>query len=113
MRWLRPDYQIPRFGREGDVAAPAPVPDLPAAAGAAAEAAAPEAAPVAWPADAVGQITVLRAMAATAPVSVPEAVRRLAGARRDLVARHLETLAILGEVRDVGDGRYAVAAVTL
>jgi hypothetical protein len=63
-----------------------------------------------WPADAIGQITVLRSMAAMTPVSIDEAVQRLAGAKREIVHRHLETLAMLGEVRDVGGGRYAVAA---
>ena len=67
-------------------------------------------APTPWPTDAIGQITVLRSMAAMTPVSIEEAVQRLVGAKRDIVHRHLETLAMLGEVRDVGGGRYAVAA---
>ena len=65
-------------------------------------------APAAWPPNAVGQIAALRELAATAPISVEEAVRRFAGAKRDIVARHLETLAILGEVAPVAAGRYGV-----
>lgn len=42
------------------------------------------------------------------PAEWPET--RFRGARRDLVARHLETLAILGEVRVTDAGRYAGAA---
>jgi hypothetical protein len=38
---------------------------------------------------------------------VDEAASHFAGARRDLVVRHLETLAILGEVNRVGDSYSA------
>jgi hypothetical protein len=106
VHWLRPEYQRPRFGGETDAQAPVPtlgLPDTPRVA------AAPAASPL-WPADAIGQITVLRSMAAMTPVSIEEAMQRLVGAKRDIVHRHLETLAMLGEVRDVGGGRYAVAA---
>jgi hypothetical protein len=65
---------------------------------------------VPWPGDAIGQITVLRGMAAVTPVSVDDAMQRISGARRDIVRRHLETLALLGEVRTTTDGRYAIAA---
>ena len=37
---------------------------------------------VRWPADAVGQITALRSLAAATPISVEEAARRFAGAPR-------------------------------
>jgi hypothetical protein len=105
VRWLRPDYQIPRLG--ADLAtADAPI----AAAPAAAVAATGATAPLPWPTDAVGQITAVRALAAAAPISPSDAATRFAGARLDLVQRHLETLAMLGEVRDLGDGRFAVAA---
>ncbi len=111
VRWLRPDYQRPRFGGETDAQAPAPTLGLPDAPSVAAAPAAT--APTPWPADAIGQITVLRSMAAMTPVSIEEAVQRLVGAKRDIVHRHLETLAMLGELRDVGGGRYAVAAGSL
>ena len=61
---------------------------------------------------AVGQITALRQLAASAPITVEEAVARFAGAPKAIVARHLETLAILGEVRPLDSGRYAAALVT-
>jgi hypothetical protein len=112
VRWLRPDYQRPRYGRADEAAAAAPALCLPAGT----PVAKPAAAPISgtqWPTDAISQITVLRAMAAVTPVSIEEAVQRLMGAKRDIVGRHLETLAMLGEVRDVGGGRYAVAAGSL
>ena len=105
VRWLRPDYQIPRFGADLATA------DTPiAAAPAAVVAATGTAAPLPWPTDAVGQITAVRALAGEAPISPADAATRFEGARLDLVQRHLETLAMLGEVRDLGDGRFAVAA---
>ena len=52
-------------------------------------------------------LTALRALAAAHAISVDEAAGAFEGAKRELVARHLETLAILGEVRDVGAGRFA------
>ena len=109
IRWLRPEYQRHRFGGVADAANVAPTLDLAmthtTVTGTGAVSALPP-----WPADAIGQITLLRAMAAMTPVSIEEAVQRLIGAKRDIVHRHLETLAMLGEVRDVGGGRYAVAA---
>ena len=103
VRWLRPDYQVPRFGK--DVAAPAATLGLPDETAAPAPAAA---APVPWPADAVGQLTALQQLANAAPISVEEAVKRFTGAKRDIVERHLETLALLGELQRGDDGRYGV-----
>ncbi|TKC99643.1 class I SAM-dependent DNA methyltransferase [Polyangium fumosum] len=98
VRWLRPDYQKPRFAKGAGADLIAPDDD-------AADTAAPALAP--WPSDAIGQITALRALVTAAPITVDEAARRFAGARRDIVARHLETLAILGEVQTVGPEQYA------
>ncbi|HEX7120504.1 MAG TPA: DNA methyltransferase [Longimicrobiales bacterium] len=100
VRWLRPDYQRPRFG--GGVAAQGEA-DL-----AAAE---PRARPGrakkrAWPKTAVEQIAALLDVVAAGPVSVEEAASGFRGARRDLVERHLETLAIMGEVQKDGEGRF-------
>lgn len=109
IRWLRSDYQRPRYGRGKDEAAMAPTLELPEEA----EVATPAAASVMttpWPTDAIGQITALRHMAAMTPVSIDDAVRQLVGAKREIVHRHLETLSMLGEMRDLGGGRYAVAA---
>jgi hypothetical protein len=93
IRWLRPEYQIPRF-------APDHVParlDLPEAV------AGP--APIAWPATAVDQLGALKALVERGSVSVAEAVAGFVGADPRLVERHLETLAMLGEVREDG-GRF-------
>jgi hypothetical protein len=101
VRWLRPEYQVPRFAKDG------------AAAGATEEGPASEAATPArnpWPPDAIGQITALRALAIAAPVTVDGAMLRFEGARREIVARHLETLAILGELRTGQAGAYFAPA---
>lgn len=108
VRWIRPDYQRPRFGAGEDAFGETPrlgLVDSPAAPAAAST--------VTWPADAIGQITLLRALAGTAPVTVDAAVRHFTGARRDIVTRHLETLALLGEVVRDDTGRYQLAAGVL
>jgi hypothetical protein len=98
IRWLRPEYQIPRFA-PGHVAAELELP-----ASAAVDAAAP-AALVPWPATAVEQLAALQALVGRAPVTVDEAAAAFAGADGRLVGRHLETLAMLGEVREAA-GRF-------
>lgn len=99
IRWLRPEYQRPRFGTAEDRAAP-----LALTPGAAAPAA-PEA-PIAWPRDAIGQMSALRELVAAAPMTPEEASRRFTKAKPEIVARHLETLEILGEMQRTADGRY-------
>ena len=106
VRWLRTDYQRPRLGSGAPAEAAGFALDVEPAP-AATEGRAP------WPADAVGQITALRGLAAAASVTVDEAARQFVGARRDLVTRHFETLALLGEVVRDGEGRYAVPASML
>lgn len=97
VRWLRAEYQRPRLTEDGKaglnrtgatraVVRPPPSP---------------------WPADAIGQITALRALVLAGPITVDEASDRFVNARRELVARHLETLAILGEVVALGGDQYA------
>ena len=103
VRWLRPDYQRPRFGAGLGESAPS-------LALAETGAVVPIAEPLPWPTTAVGQIAALRDLAAQGPVDVDEALRRFTGARRELVVRHFETLAILGEVQTLDDARYGVAA---
>ncbi|MDX2262260.1 MAG: type IIL restriction-modification enzyme MmeI [Gemmatimonadales bacterium] len=97
IRWLRPEYQIPRF-------APEHVAELDLPAAEAVEEVAP-AALVAWPATAVEQLAALQALVGRAPLTPEEAVAAFAGGDRKLVGRHLETLAMLGEVREVA-GRF-------
>jgi len=107
VRWLRPDYQIPRFGK-----------DLPAASGELGLAAETgrdirkvrEAAP--WPAAAVDQILAVKAALDGAPRSLDQVVAWFSDARPDFVERHLDTLAILGEARKLPDGRYAAATAS-
>ncbi|MEI2719687.1 MAG: DNA methyltransferase [Gemmatimonadales bacterium] len=97
IRWLRPEYQIPRF-------APDHVAELELPAAEAVEEVAP-AALVAWPATAVEQLAALQALVGRAPLTEAEAAAAFAGADRRLVGRHLETLSMLGEVREVA-GRF-------
>lgn len=100
VRWLRPEFQRRKVSNGAQAPTPSleleevPVtPSVPT--------------PVApWPPDAVGQITALRGFATEAPVSIERAMERFVGAKRELVERHLETLAILGEVQRLEDGRY-------
>ena len=104
VRWLRPEYQIPRFGggtakEEAPAELPLPAPESAVVAGKAA-----------WPNTAVGQIAALKTLVESAPLSAAEAAARFAGAKREIVARHLETLAIMGELQQMGDGRYAALA---
>jgi hypothetical protein len=103
IRWLRPDYQIPRFAPKG--AAPselALVPREPAAASTV-----DDRRP--WPSTAVEQLAAVSASVAQAPRSVDEVAAAFSGARKDLVARHLETLAMMGEISLDADNRYRSA----
>lgn len=102
VRWLRPEYQNP-----GGTNAPAPT-ELPLVAGQTATAAAATLTP--WPAEAIEQIAALKRIAAAGPITLEDAVSRFDGARRDIVARHLETLAILGELRPLDGGAYGPPA---
>lgn len=103
VRWLRPEYQVPRLGQ----GTAAPELALPAAESRATVAASePQRA---WPASAVEQLQAISALLAQRALTADELAARFTGARRDLVARHLETLAMMGEVTVDRDGRYAAA----
>ena len=99
VRWLRPDYQIPRFGDkvEGDLAlddAPAePDDDTPTDL--------PD-----WPDDPIEQLTALRTAVADKPRTVEQAARRFKGAVRAEVEKHLEALEVLGVVARVEEGKW-------
>ena len=53
----------------------------------------------------------MKRLAAMRAVTVDDATAHFAGARREIVARHLETLAILGELREGADGSYGLSVV--
>jgi hypothetical protein len=55
----------------------------------------------------VAQIATLRAIVGPAPASVEDALARLAGAKREDVARSLDALVWIGEPHTLDDGRYA------
>lgn len=102
VRWLRPEYQIPRFATAAHVltleitdAVPQPVE--------------PAIELRAWPTTAVEQLSGLGALVAQRPLTPDEIAANFTGARRDLIARHLETLALMGEVVVDRDGRYGAA----
>lgn len=101
VRWLRPEVQTGLYR----------VDDVPAGFDLESELDQPghSATVRAWPADVVDQITELRRLAGEGPLTVDGAVSRFVGAPRTLVVRHLETLAILGELRPHGQGRYSAA----
>jgi hypothetical protein len=102
IRWLRPEYQVPRFG--GGAAPDAePALDLPEPADA--KAAEPDAAKP-WPADALSQLGAIKMYVSNAPATPSEVGVAFAGAPVALVARYLDTLAMVGEVRTLADGRY-------
>ena len=106
VRWLRPEYQVPRFGRAGEEAAPElALPD--AEKPESAEGVRP------WPDSAVEQMVALKALVTATPATPEEASAAFRGARADLVQRHLETLALVGEVRRDESGRYHPVAEPL
>ncbi len=109
IRWLRPEYQIPRFG--GASAAAAPELDL------ADEAAGAETAPAetkpAWPAGAVEQIGAVKARVSTIAATPWDVAAVFKAAPIPLVTRHLETLVMVGEVRLLADDRYQAVAEPL
>jgi hypothetical protein len=129
VRWLRPGYQAARFGAgalapsaataataaetgHGEEALELALGDAAAAdAGAAAapRGVSPPAGTLPWPAGAVEQLAAVQAVLARRPLTVAAAAAAFAGAPVALVARHLETLALIGEAVADGAGEYRVA----
>ena len=99
VRWVRPELQVVRFGKE-----PAGAPELDLGEATTKE----DREPVEWPDSAVEQIGVIKAALATEPRSLGDLVASFLGADRRLIRRHIETLELLGEVRTAPDGRYHV-----
>jgi len=109
IRWLRPDYQIPRFAPEQAPATLA-LDEAPTARSKrgkkgktdeAAVRAEPTKAP--WPATAVEQIAAITSLVTQQPRSADEIAACFTGAQSALVARHLETLALMGEIERGSD----------
>ena len=109
VRWLRPEYQIPRFGAAEQPAELALV-DAPAAKGKRKKSAPPPAAAaIVWPETAVEQLTLLGTALAQGAQSPEALTERYAGAKRELVTRHLDTLVLLGEARQLANGAYVAS----
>lgn len=112
IRWLRPDYQISRFAPEQAPASldldesHAPKSKQSKKTAAAAEPPPAAAALPAWPDTAVEQIGAISALLAQRPMAAAEVSGAFAGARKELVVRHLETLALMGEIVLGGDGSF-------
>jgi len=100
---------VPRFDR-GE--APAAVPEL-ALPGEAAHAPATADGKLPWPGSAIEQISALKALVAAAPATAEEAAPAFVRAPAELVRRHLETLVLVGEVRQDEHGRFAAVAEPL
>jgi len=104
VRWLRPDYQIPRFGK--GVASAASELGLDEATPAAAK---PAKRPV-WPADVISQIGAIKNLLASQALTIAEVGGHFSGARLEIIRRHLDILEVMGEVQKNHDGRYQGAA---
>jgi hypothetical protein len=103
VRWLRPDYQIPRFGEPAEEEATLEFEDHPGVAAGELPA---------WPESTLEQIAALQAVLTAGPTTVDAAVSSFRGARREHVARHLETLEIMGEAQRGPGGVYQSVRTT-
>ena len=99
VRWLRPQYQIPRFGHVTPAAAELELPE-------GAPAPTKKAKRPSWPADVISQIGAIKQLLASEALSASEIVSRFSGARADIIQRHLEILSVMGEVQKNPDERY-------
>jgi hypothetical protein len=100
VHWLRPEYQAVRFGDAGGAE------QITHGEGAAKE---EERAHADWPSATVEQIGALQEVLAAGPTTVEGAASQFRGARREHVARHLETLVIMGEAVAGPGGVYQSA----
>jgi hypothetical protein len=109
VRWLRPEYQIPRFAKGAVQQEAAEL--LPAEAAAEAPAAPAERRP--WPAAAGEQITAVEQRVKQAPATADEVAAAFDGARADVVRHHLAFLVLVGQLREGEDGRFEPVAEPL
>lgn len=100
VQWLRQEYQAARFST-GDQTTLQDAIELE-------DEVSHEA--VQWPSTVIEQIRALQGLLARGPVNVQSAAAQFRGARRDLVARHLEILAVMGELHVDPDGTYSPVA---
>lgn len=98
VRWVRPEYQIPRFGQE--------IEGEEISFGLEEEEKPEETGPLPWPAGTVDQIAALKAAVFERPGTPEEIAERFEDAPKRLVERHLETLEIVGELRQDDMTRY-------
>jgi hypothetical protein len=96
VRWLRPEYQTPRFATKAETQE---VMDVGAAVA--------KVKKVAWPKGLPDQVHAVTAALGPIPASPDELARRFSGVRKDRVGEVLATLAALGQVRVTEKGRYA------
>jgi hypothetical protein len=106
VRWLRPDYQIPHFGK--DLPATSAELDLTEQKRVPAK----KARRPAWPTDVISQIHAIKRLLANEALSDKEIAGRFTGARLDIVRRHLDILLVMGEILENPDGRYEGAQST-
>lgn len=99
VRWLRPDFQVPRFGKEIEPEPPGL--DL----GQKAEKPS-KSKRVPWPSTTIEQIAALQGLLNRHPSTLDEVTGALKGARKDLVSRHLDTLVLMGEAWSDSSGVY-------
>jgi hypothetical protein len=98
VRWLRSEFQALRAGKIA-LAEGLDLETDPSEPSAAVEKAA-------WPAGVVDQVRILQELLQREPLTAEEAAARLRGARVAHVARHLETLELLGEARRDASGAF-------
>jgi hypothetical protein len=104
VRWLRPEYQIPRFGQD---LAPAPSElDLDEDAPATAK---PAKLPK-WPADVISQIGAIKRLLVAQSLTTDEIAKQFVGSKPEIVRRHIDILEVMGEIQKNPDGRYQGAA---